>query len=84
MNPLTQFAQNDIFRTGQTIKIPFVINEFDKLFSSSLFSGWIYSYFFAGYLHSINMKVEKCLGHYWGKKGVFGAVLGQKRTYKIR
>lgn len=33
---------------------------------------------------AVTIKVEKCLGHYWGKKGVFGAVLGQKRTYKIR
>lgn len=30
VNSLSQFAQNDIFCTGQTIKIPFVINEFHE------------------------------------------------------
>ena len=30
VNPLSQFAQNDIFCTGQAIKIPFVINEFHE------------------------------------------------------
>ncbi|ENA89050.1 gp26 domain protein [Escherichia coli 2864350] len=30
VNPLGKFAQNDIFCTGQAIKIPFVINEFHE------------------------------------------------------
>ena len=33
VNPPGQFAQNDIFCTGQTIKIPFAINEFYELIS---------------------------------------------------
>ncbi|ACB18349.1 hypothetical protein EcSMS35_1883 [Escherichia coli SMS-3-5] len=40
VNPLGQLAQNDIFCTGQSIKIPFAINEFHEHCSLPLY--WVY------------------------------------------
>ena len=47
VNPPGQFAQNDIFCTGQAIKIPFVINEFHEHCLSPFY--WVY----IQYLYSV-------------------------------